>query len=75
MFSCMAEPFPADFEVSLTIALRMVGQAARGDYAGKLPHQRDAEADAVARALVVQLALQGWEVSHRLMPVPAARSR
>ena len=60
----MAAAFPPDFEVSLTIALRMVRQSARVNYAGKLPHQHDAGSDAVAKALVVQLSLQGWEVSH-----------
>ncbi|QYE37042.1 hypothetical protein KZX46_21030 (plasmid) [Polymorphobacter sp. PAMC 29334] len=71
----MAGPFPADFEVSLTIALRMVCQSARNDYAGKLPQQRDAGSAAVAKALIAQLALQGWEVSHRSLSAPPVRSR
>ena len=71
----MATAFPPDFEVSVAIALRMVGQAARVDYAGKLPHQRDAGSGAIARALVVQPALQGWEISRPAVPMQPARSR
>ena len=71
----MRKAFPSDFEVSVAIALRLVGQAARIDYAGKLPHQRDAGSGAVARALVVQLALQGWEISRLPVPITPVRSR
>lgn len=71
----MVTAFPPDFEVSVTIALRMVGQAARVDYAGKLPHQRDAGSGAVAKALVVQFALQGWEISRPPVPIAPVRSR
>ena len=56
--SGMPPSFPPEFEVSLTIALCMVQQKARLDYAGRLPHQRDAGSQAVAKALIVQLRLQ-----------------
>lgn len=75
MFHNMPAAFPPDFEVSLTIALRMVRQAARNDYAGKLPYQRDAGSAAVAKALIAELALQGWEISPRPSTVSLARSR
>ena len=71
----MATVLPPDLEVSVAIALRMVGQAARVECAGKLGRQRDAGSGAVARALVVQLALQGWEISRPPVPIVPSRSR
>ena len=59
----------------MTIALRMVQQAARLDYAGRLPQQRDAGSQAVAKALIVQLRLQGWKVHRLTTPLPPAKSR
>lgn len=71
----MATVLPPDFEVSVALALRMVRQSARNDYAGKLPHHRDIGSAGVAKALIAELALQGWEVSPRLTPIMISRSR
>ncbi len=37
----MAGQIPDDLELSLQIALRMIDQSKRRDYAGKLPDDRD----------------------------------
>lgn len=66
----MAGRIPDDFELSLQIALRMIEQAPRRAFAGKLPHERDQGAARIAARLVEQLRRQGWTIKAPPSPPP-----
>ncbi len=70
----MAGQIPDDFELSLQIALRMIDQSKRREYAGKLPDERDRGARLIAAKLTEQLRRQGWTiVAPPLPPMPISR--
>lgn len=66
----MAGHIPEDFELSLQIALRMIDQSQRREYAGKLPDERDRGARRIAAKLVEQLRRQGWKIEAPPLPEP-----
>lgn len=66
----MAGQIPDDFELSLQIALRMIPQQPRADFAGKLPDQRDRGSARIAANLVEQLRRQGWKIEAPPPPAP-----
>lgn len=58
----MPDHINPEFELSLVIALRMVEQGPRLDYAAKLPHQRDHGSARIAARLVERLRMSGWRI-------------
>lgn len=66
----MAADIPPDFELSLQIALRLVEQGPRLDYAAKLPDKRDRGSARIAAQLVERLRLQGWKIEAPPLPPP-----
>lgn len=58
----MPSTIPDDFQLDLEIALRMVEQDPRHDFATRLPHLRDQGAKRIAARVIERLRLSGWQI-------------
>lgn len=66
----MLSPLDPRVVTLLDIVLRVAPQSARAAFAGKLPHQRDEGAAAIAKHLTEQLARSGWQLEPPPPPLP-----
>jgi len=73
-FVCSHMNKSRDFEISLVIGLRMVGQSTRADDASRHAHTRDAAGDACAKIVIQHLQRSGWQLTHPPAPLPLYRA-